>query len=322
MGRRVLANGALALGAVLLTLTVGEVAARWVYRDLTTTSPIESWFGERWRSEHLRENSLRLREREFSWSKPEGVYRIAVVGDSYTVAMGIDTSERYPERIEAALGPGVQVLQFARPGHEIHHHVMTLRRRILRAQPDFILLQWYVNDFEIDKFGEPRPAPLLPHWRLHSWLFSRSALYTVLNQRWRVLQVRWGFTPDYADYLRARYGDPEGADSRRAMQWLEWFFDIAAQAEIPVGVVLFPHPTPDLSADYPFAFLHERVLDACSHRGIRCVDLREVFGEHDVEAIRLNPFDHHASAFAHELAAAVLVEAFGDVWRRETVVSP
>ena len=179
-----------------------------------------------------------------------------------------------------------------------------------------------MNDFEIDKFGEPRPAPLLPHWRLHSWLFSRSALYSVLNQRWRVLQVRWGFTPDYADYLRARYGDPEGADSRRAMQWLEWFFDIAAQAGIPIGVVLFPHPTPDLSADYPFAFLHERVLDACRHKGIRCVDLREVFGEHDVEAIRLNPFDHHASAFAHELAAAALVEAFGGVWRRATVVSP
>ena len=154
MGRRVLTNGALALGAVALALAAGELAARWVYRDLTTTSPIESWFGERWRAEHLRLNSIGLRERGFSWSKPNGLYRIAVVGDSFTVAMGIDTAERYPERIRAALGTRTQVLQFAQPGHEIHHHVLTLRRRALRAEPDFVLLQWYVNDFEIDKSRE------------------------------------------------------------------------------------------------------------------------------------------------------------------------
>jgi hypothetical protein len=71
-----------------VALGAGELGVRLLYRDLTTTSPIESWFGLRWKEEHLRCNRFGFRDGEFSPRKPPGVYRIVVVGDSFTARWG------------------------------------------------------------------------------------------------------------------------------------------------------------------------------------------------------------------------------------------
>jgi hypothetical protein len=298
-------------------LGAGELGVRLLYRDLTTTSPIESWFGLRWKQEHLRRNRLGFRDGDFPLRKPPGVYRIVVVGDSFTAAMGIAEEERYTERIEAALaarGP-VEVLQFANPGAELDDHVETLRAA-LAVDPDFVLLQWYVNDFEIGKQGQPRPRHLAPWPGLHRALFARSALYSVLDQQWAWMQVRLGLLPSYEGYLRARFGDPRSEGSRRAAAELRAFFELARGAGVPVAAVLFPHLDDRLGRDYPFAFLHEQVLAVCADASVACVDLRDAFAAYAgrMALLRVNRFDHHAGALAHRLAAERLLEELGPVW--------
>lgn len=317
--RRAAASAALAIAAVAVALGATEIGVRILYRDLTTTSPIESWFGLRWKREHLQRNRFGFRDGAFAVRKPPGTTRIVAIGDSFTAAMGIDEDERYTERVEAALrarrGP-VEVLNFANPGAEIDDHVETLRRAALPLRPDFVLLQWYVNDVEIDKRGRPRTRHLVPWPALHAALFAHSALYTLLEQQWAWIQVRLGITRSYEAYLRERYADPGGEGSRRAMQELRAFLRTAQEAEIPVAVVLFPHLDDRQGSDYPFAFLHERVLGVCAEESVPCIDLREVFAAWGGPAsqLRVNRFDHHAGALAHRLAAERLLEVLGPVW--------
>ena len=316
---RLAAIAALSIVSVAAALGAAEIGVRILYRDLTTTSPIESWFGLRWKHEHLQRNRFGFRDGEFSVRKPPGTTRIIVVGDSFTAAMGIAEEERYSERVEAALrarrGP-VEVLNFANPGAEIDDHVETLRRSALPAGPDFVLLQWYVNDFEIEKQGRPRPRNLVRWPAVHAALFAHSALYAVLEQQWAWIQVRLGLTPSYEEYLRERYADPAGEGSRRAMQELRSFLRTAKSAELPVAVVLFPDLDDRLGAEYPFASLHERVLEVCAEESVPCIDLREVFSAYAgrMQLLRVNRFDHHAGALAHRLAAERLLEVLGPVW--------
>ena len=84
MSRR-LVNIALLIVSVAVALIATEFGVRFVYRELTVTSPIESWFGERWMGEHLRFNAQGYREREYSKTKPPGVFRIAVIGDALEI---------------------------------------------------------------------------------------------------------------------------------------------------------------------------------------------------------------------------------------------
>jgi hypothetical protein len=322
---RLARNAALLLASLLVSIGAAELAVRFAFRDVTTTTPIDSWFGERWKNQHLR-RFRGYRERPFTWQRAPGERRIALIGDSFSVAMGLPEAERFGNRIEAALsGPdgGFRVLHLARPGQEIHGHLATLREDALRADPDFVLLQFYANDVEVSKRGKPRSRPLLGFTALHASLYRHSALYLLASAGWDAFQVRAGLVEDWPAYLHRRYGDPDG-DSALAMALLREFFDTCRAAGKPVAVVLFPVLSAQLGPDDPFGFLYDRVLTECAAAGVACVDLRPVFAPFagEFERLRLNRFDHHASAFAHALAAQALLDALGPTWRALPVREP
>jgi hypothetical protein len=325
--RRILTPVLLLLASTALAGVAAEYAVRWRFRELTTTSPIESYFGLRWKQRHLQRNQWGYREREFNFEKPEGVTRIAVIGDSIAVAMGLPVEQRFTNRIEQSLnrdGGRFEVLQFANPGAETHHQLKTLGRVVLEAQPDFVLLQWYVNDFEFTKVSRPGPPlHLIPHEELHAQLFRSSALYILLDHAWRSLQLSLGTVTRFEDYMRERFGDPEGYDSRVAMRILETFVSKCQEAGVPVGIALFPRPTPQIS-DYPLAFVHARVMAMCDAREIPCLDLTPTFAPYAdrIHEIWLNRFDHHFSALGHRLAAERILEEFRPYWTGAAAAPP
>ena len=320
MRARFLIPTAMLLGSIALAGIGAEFAVRWVFRDLTTTSPIESYFGLRWKKRYLERNRWGFREREFDLARPDGVVRIAVVGDSFAVAMGLPEEQRFTNLMERILNRGgrFEVLQFANPGAETHTEVEILTRFALRAEPDFVLLQWYVNDFEYTKEGRPSPPRnLIGDPKLHARIFRSSALYGLLNHAWRSLQLSLGMVTRFEDYMWERFGDPEGIDSRIAMVQLNAFVSRSQRAGVPVGIVLFPRPTARLT-EYPLAFLHERVLAMCEMRDIPCLDLTPTYRPYAdrMHEIWLNRFDHHPGALGHRLAAERIVADFGPIWRR------
>jgi hypothetical protein len=274
--RRALATAALAIAASVFAVGAAELAVRGIFHDVTTTSPIDTWFGLRWKREHLRRNSLGYRDREFSHRKPAGTYRVAVVGDSFTIAMGVGEEERFTGLLERALGDGggdFEVLNFGIAGAETPRHVVALDDDVLPIDPDFVLLQWYPNDFEFSKSKDrPRPSNLVSSRETHARLLRVFALYALANHGWHALQIRMGWVTRFEDYMRERFGDPEGIDSRTALFQLRAFVAHCQRAGVPVGIALMPRTTPRLG-EYPLAFLHERVLGLCREMEIPCLDL-------------------------------------------------
>ena len=93
--------------------------------------------------------------------KPKGTYRIAVIGDSLTWGNGVLRGERFGDLLQARLGQRsdltYQVLNFGMAGWDTVHELEVLRTLVLKASPDFVLLQWYVNDFENGDRESPTP---------------------------------------------------------------------------------------------------------------------------------------------------------------------
>jgi hypothetical protein len=145
--RTALALFSLAVASMAVALVAGEFVVRLVFADVTTTNDNTSFFARRWRS-GLSSNSLGFREREIDPEPAEGVYRIAVIGDSFTWGQGIDRSDRMTERLQALLdhtSGRFEVLNFGLPGRETVDHLRTLRDVVLPLHPDFVLLQWFIN---------------------------------------------------------------------------------------------------------------------------------------------------------------------------------
>lgn len=308
---------------VLLAITLGftaiaaEYATRFVFRDVTTSSDFGGYFSRRWaRAGAVHLNADGFRERPFTDAKPAGVYRIAVVGDSFTYGNGVRQEERYSDLLQARLPAHVEVLNFGQAGANTPEHRALVESLLRRIHPDFVLLQWYINDVEDDdSTARPRFLPLLPFRSLDDWLSVHSALYTVANMQWAESQVALGMTVSYPAYLKRRLGDPNSQDSQRDRQLLNGLITACQKAGVPIGMVLFPDTAYDMGGTYQFAYLHERVRGICAERGITCLDLRDDFSKvRDRRTLWASRLDHHPSARANAIAAERILETFSTVW--------
>ena len=320
--RQVLLRASAALVAILLSsssaLAVAEYCTRWMYRDVTSTSDSRGYFSGRWnRSGHVRLNSHGFREREFTEVPSPNVHRIAVVGDSFTFGNGLRAELRFSELIQHSLGPEFEVLNFGVPGYNTPNELDVVRRVVLPLHPEFVLLQWFVNDVEGDSRSRPVYAPLLPFTSLHRSLQRRSALYTISDFWWTRQQIRWGLRQSYPDYINDTYGNQHRAPAGAHHAAIRSLLATVKDAHAGVGIILFPDTGYDLRDRYPFAFLHERVLGICGEAEVRCVDLRPVFAEvKDRQRLWVNRLDAHPSALANSIAAFQIVRAFEAAWLR------
>jgi len=306
-----------------IMLVIGEGFVRWAFRDLTTTGDNSSYFARAWKDNphHVSLNSLGFRDREVQAIQPEGVYRIAVVGDSLTFGNGIDEDARFGNLLEIDLNNSVlstieyEVLNFGRGGAETEDHLAILRDHVVSLKPDYVLLQWFANDFEgHNKQGRPKARPLGGWGPYSRILHESSALYYLLNQQFSSLQYAAGHVGLYSDYMFQRFGDPNSPGSVQFQKFLTLFIETCRRHQIPMGIVLFPSIQKELGLSYPYAYLHDQVLNVCKREGISCIDLRDVFEPYEPHALQVNQFDAHPSALANRLAANRILESFGVIW--------
>lgn len=98
-------------------------------------------------------NSVGFRDHDYSIEKPEGVFRIVVLGDSLTMGLGVEMHESYPKVLERMLKSGpreFEVLNLGIVGYNLIHKIEVLRRKGVSYKPDLILFQYSADDV-VDK---------------------------------------------------------------------------------------------------------------------------------------------------------------------------
>jgi len=98
-------------------------------------------------------NSHGYRDRERAAPKPQGVYRVAVLGDSCTEARQVDRDKGFTSLVEEELNRRhccgerqVEVLNFGIGGVGTGQELLLLRERVWKFNPDMIVLQFYAGN--------------------------------------------------------------------------------------------------------------------------------------------------------------------------------
>jgi len=101
-----------------------------------------------------RVNSLGLRDREFSSDKPPGVFRILMLGDSFTEGYGVEQAETFSKVLERSLNGGVtgpyQVINAGCASYSPVLEYLLLRHRALAWDPDLVILNYDMSDVQND----------------------------------------------------------------------------------------------------------------------------------------------------------------------------
>src|SRR5262245_61019020 len=98
-------------------------------------------------------NSHGYRDRDRAVRKPQGVYRVAALGDSYTEARQVDMDKTFTSLAEEELNRRrccgqrqAEVLNFGIGGFGTAQELLLLRERVWKFDPDVIVLQFYAGN--------------------------------------------------------------------------------------------------------------------------------------------------------------------------------
>lgn len=159
-----LRNLALIGASLVLALALAEAGLRLAgvsYPEFHRLDPalgwsprpgVEGWWTREGRA-YVRINRAGFRDRDHALEKPDGTYRIAVLGDSFTEAREVPLAKTFWALIERDLatcpalgGRPVEVLDFGVAGYGSAQELLVLRQKALAYAPDLVLLAFYIGN--------------------------------------------------------------------------------------------------------------------------------------------------------------------------------
>jgi len=111
------------------------------------------------KSLNARISSQGLNDRYFPVVKPAGVYRIAILGDSTSFGWKIGPEHSFPKMLEKLLNDRLhgkyEVINFSVPGYNTSQELAVLKEKVVKFQPDMVVLVYCGNDIHICNYIKP-----------------------------------------------------------------------------------------------------------------------------------------------------------------------
>lgn len=220
-------------------------------------------------------NSLGFRDTEFSASKPTGIYRIMILGDSFTFGFSLDDGYNYPAVVELCLQNSAQIeiinagfaSSYSPDSYYVYHREISPT-----YEPDMIIVGYFIGNDFLDMMdtvwiGETSGLPTRVESKTRyvdpaHWWRTRAGLPRYQNPLLRDVHlyqlivgqlIEWGIGTDYANagegyfenYKAVFYPDFQGITAMqtafdRSMQMLAAMRDLAAERGQNYLVILIP----------------------------------------------------------------------------------
>lgn len=243
----------------------------------------------------IKTNSLGFRGKEYSIPKPQGVYRIVVLGSSITLGWGVPESDTYVRLVEQLLqgktgNLKVELVNAAVGNYNTVREVEAFFDKCRQLAPDMVIVSFFIND---PQFIEIKDNFLLKH--------SQTAV--LFWSRYQQLIRSIGIKQDYLQYYKNLYapGNPGWAACISALEKLAGY---CHQRKISLLMTIIP----DLHnlREYPFQKEHGIVKRTVSPFGFPCLDFYAGFKDVPGESLWVMQGDPHPNRMGHLVMAQEL----------------
>lgn len=279
----------------------------------------------------LATNAQGLRDKSYELRKPQGVIRIAALGDSSLFGWGVRVEDATTEVLEQMLNgtpgrPPVEVINFATPGYNTAIEAEVFAAKALAYDPDIVLINFNTNDYDVPAFMRlPQDHATLRRSFLFDFLYSEyEARAGVAPRELPVFDFTTRtMTLEEADRLDQDPGLPEEYRYMVGARGFERAIDkiVATARSAGVEVIVFDvRPYPGVHQSYvPNAFRDSQreLLERLSkEKGFRWLNTYRYYADY-LKANPTAPFprvfavsdtDSHPSVLAHRISAQAVYD--------------
>ena len=268
-------------------------------------------------------NSLGFRaDREFPFAKPDGVFRIVGLGDSFTFGYGVEAKDTYLARVEQLLreqGRNVEVINMGVSGAGSAEELILLNELGLKFDPDLVILGYCTNDiadntrsllYALDDDGKlvRRNKEYLPAVKTRDFLYS-FAIYRYLAERSHLLYfARRNLSELIQKRMRKENQQTEKLDDAGEDRLTAALIDEIRRTckRHGAGFCLVDIPTNRFSSTLPREALTEVPPE-------EIIDMRPLFESRPKsDVLYWTRSDGHWTPLGHEIAAEAIVKRIAD----------
>jgi lysophospholipase L1-like esterase len=249
---------------------------------------------------------------DFDVPKPDGIYRIVVLGDSFTFGEGVRLEHifttRLNERLRARVSDSIEVVNAGTGAWSTDSEIRYLKARALAWEPDLVLLIFVPNDANyvanLDLWDDFRAVYEPPQWLRRSYVLS-----FIYSRIAREIEGR-----RYIDKLAkqavagGRYKDKKWQVTLDAISEGN---RLAKSRGSKFAIAMFPFMY-QLNENYPLREIHARVEGRADEQGIPYLDLFSAFEGRDYADLWVHGSDQHPNEKGHAIAADAIADFLVD----------
>lgn len=239
----------------------------------------------------FRTNSHGLRDKQYSRSKPENTFRVAVIGDSFTMPAGVAIEDAFHSILEERFNNDLrntsyEFINFGVGGYNLRQYLATLKSRASEYDPDLIIIGFCpANDHEVP-----------PEWIFHQpYEVKPKAKPLFKSFVWTKIK---NLAKNEAHKSRPQiYDDKQQRYIDAAFSEMKAYGD---QQGVPVIITYLSH-----QFDESYAKSLQRLAQS---NGLLFADVSAPFEGVDVRDYKIYPSDSHPNKEAHRLFADQLYD--------------
>ncbi|QDU68683.1 SGNH/GDSL hydrolase family protein [Engelhardtia mirabilis] len=280
----------------------------------------------------INRDGFRDRAESYARPKPQGVFRIAVLGDSVTYGTGVELEDSLPKVMErrfaaAGLDCRVEVMNCGVFAHNTSQQVAWFEFNVARFEPDLVLLVSTIPDASgrnieaaPGRSDEPSErAQWIERLGLTSGVWDAGETEGLTPARARTMALRrrsvlvdmiahrlHGWLRGGLMYESYKLDWSEGSPGREMVgRSLDRLVTLSREQGFDLVGSMYPTLV-QLDEHYPFAEEARTLGAMCAERGVPFFDLLEPLLGQDGKSLQVHPHDRHPNARCHAIVGDYL----------------
>jgi len=295
------------LAIFTLSLIICLVLVEGVFIFISTDGNDNYERTKEFHEKYIQYNKHDYRDYEYSLKKPEGIFRVLVLGDSQTFGHGIkDLKNTWVKRLESKLqkegrNASIEVLNISGPGWNSDTHLYELFKNGFKFNPDLVILAYAHNDIPFPTSINCNSSDRKITSNIN--IFQNSKLASFIDFRINRLLEKVGEKPSYFDCLNQAYGSIGWEMNKFYLDMMGLALSIR-KIHFMVTVIPIIH---QLDHDYPLIGAHKKLKEFSHQKRIEFLDLYEKgFKNLDANNLKISRTNDHLNQRASDITANIL----------------
>ncbi len=297
-------NHLIKLAILTLSLVICLVLIEGVLIFISTEGNDNYERTKEFHEKYIRYNQHGYRDYEYSLKKPEGIFRILVLGDSQTFGHGIkDLKDTWVKKVEATLqkdgrNSNIEVLSISGPGWNSDTHLYELFENGLKFNPDLVILAYAHNDIPFPTSVNCNSSDRKITSNIN--IFQSTKLASFIDFRINRLLEKIGEKPSYFDCLNQAYSSIGWEMNKFYLDMMGLVLSIK-KIHFMLTVIPIIHQLDD---NYPLISPNKKLKEYSKQRNLEFLDFyEESFKNLEANNLKISKTNDHLNEVAGDIVA-------------------